>query len=123
MVVRGIITLLTDFGLRDAYVGAMKGVILGICPMAEIIDISHDISRHDIRQGAFLLSQVSPYFPKGTVHLVVIDPGVGTARRRIAVKGRRCLYVGPDNGVLFLAAKAEGNQGGEVHAPQSLHNL
>jgi S-adenosylmethionine hydrolase len=108
LAVRGIITLLTDFGLRDAYVGAMKGVIMGICPTAEIVDISHDVSRHDIREGAFLLSQVSPYFPEGTIHLVVIDPGVGTARRRIAVKGRRCLYVGPDNGVLFPAIKVEG---------------
>lgn len=108
MAMRRIITLLTDFGIRDAYVGAMKGIILSICPTVEIIDVSHEVPRHDIRRGAFLLSQVSPYFPKGTIHLVVIDPGVGTARRRIVVEGKRCLYVGPDNGVLLLAANAEG---------------
>jgi len=106
--VRGIITLLTDFGLRDAYVSAMKGVILNISPSVIFVDISHNVSRYNIIQGAFLLSLVSPYFPKGTIHLAVIDPGVGLSRRRIAIKGKRCLYVGPDNGLLLPAAKAEG---------------
>ncbi|MHA2313702.1 MAG: SAM hydrolase/SAM-dependent halogenase family protein [Candidatus Hermodarchaeia archaeon] len=105
---QGIITLLTDFGLKDVYVSAMKAVILTIVPSVFLVDISHGISRHSIRQGAFLLSLVSSYFPKGTIHLVVIDPGVGTSRRRIAIKGKRYLYVGPDNGVLLPAAKKDG---------------
>lgn len=103
-----IVTLLTDFGAKDAYVGAMKGAILEICPEAIIIDISHEVARHNVLEGAFILSQASPYFPEGSVHLAVVDPGVGTERRRIIVKGSRSLYVGPDNGVLSLAAEKEG---------------
>jgi len=103
-----IVSLLTDFGVRDAYVGAMKGVILGICPAVTLVDISHEVSKHDVLQGAFILSQASPYFPEGSIHLAVVDPGVGTARRRIIVQGGRCFYVGPDNGVLSLAVKGEG---------------
>ena len=105
---RGIISLLTDFGTRDAYVGAMKGVLLGLAPLSTLVDISHVVTKHNILQGAFLLSQVSSYFPVGSVHLVVIDPGVGTSRRRVIIQGRRCFYVGPDNGVLSLAVKKEG---------------
>lgn len=89
---QGRIPLLTDFGLRDVYVSVMKGVILTIVPTASLIDISHNVSRYNIKQGAFLLSLDSPYFPKGPIHLAVIDPGVGTSRRRIAIKGKRCLY-------------------------------
>jgi len=103
-----IITLLTDFGSKDAYVSALKGVILSICPETKIIDIAHDIPKYDINYGAFLLSQTAPYFPVGTIHLVVIDPGVGTTRRRIIINGKRNMYVGPDNGVLSLAAEKEG---------------
>ena len=103
-----VVSLLTDFGTRDAYVGAMKGVILRICPSATLIDISHKVSRHNILQGAFILSQAAPYFPEGSIHLAVVDPSVGTARRRIVVQGSRCFYVGPDNGVLSLAVKREG---------------
>lgn len=103
-----IVTLLTDFGVKDAYVGAMKGVILKICPESTLVDISHEVPRHSISQGAFILSQVSPYFPLGSVHLVVVDPGVGTARRRIIIQSNHQFYVGPDNGVLFLAAEKEG---------------
>jgi len=105
---RGIISLLTDFGTRDAYVGAMKGVLLGLAPLSTLVDISHAVTKHNILQGAFLLSQVSSYFPVGSVHLAVIDPGVGTSRRRVIIQGRRCFYVGPDNGVLSLAVKKEG---------------
>lgn len=105
---RPIITLLTDFGQKDAYVSSMKGVILGISPEAVVIDISHEVRRHDVRHGAFLLYQAAPYFPDGTIHVVVVDPGVGTARRRVIVEGRRCLFVGPDNGVLSLAVEEEG---------------
>lgn len=103
-----IITLLTDFGTKDAYVAAMKGAILQICPEARVVDISHDVNKFDIRHGAFLLAQASPYFPERTIHVAVVDPGVGTVRRRIIVQGRRSLYVGPDNGVLLTAAKREG---------------
>lgn len=104
----GIITLLTDFEERDVYVGTMKGVILDIYPDARLVDLSHRVARHDVRQGAFLLAQAAPYFPEGTIHVVVVDPGVGTARRRLAVQSRRAYYVGPDNGVLHVAAHAEG---------------
>ena len=103
-----IITLLTDFGTRDAYVSAMKGVMLRMCPTARIVDVSHDVPKYDIKYGALLLLQAAPYFPEGTIHVTVIDPSVGTARRRIIVQGRRSLYVGPDNGVLLLAAEREG---------------
>ncbi len=103
-----IITLLTDFGSADAYVAAMKGVILGICPDARIVDITHEVPKFDVRWGAFLLSQAAPHFPSGTIHVAVVDPGVGTARRPIIVEAERCLYVGPDNGVLMLAAMQEG---------------
>jgi len=105
---RHIITLLTDFGSQDAYVSSMKGVILGIYPEAVIVDISHNVRKFDVRQGAFLLHQAAAYFPKGTIHMAVIDPGVGTDRRRIIIKGKRCLFVGPDNGVLSLAVQREG---------------
>lgn len=103
-----IITLLTDFGTRDAYVSAIKGVILQLCPEAKIVDISHDVPTYDVKYGAFLLFQASSYFPEGTIHMAVVDPGVGTTRRRIIVQGRRSFYVGPDNGVLSLAAEREG---------------
>lgn len=103
-----IITLLTDFGAQDAYVSSMKGVILGLCPAAVIVDISHEVQKFDVRQGAFLLHQAAPYFPKGTIHTVVVDPGVGTERRRIIVEGPHSLFVGPDNGVFSLAIQREG---------------
>jgi hypothetical protein len=105
---KGLITLLTDFGLKDAYVGALKGVILSINPAATIIDISHDISPQNILQGAFILSQAAPYFPKDTIHVAVIDPGVGTSSRRpILVETSRYLFVGPDNGMFGLVLQSE----------------
>jgi S-adenosylmethionine hydrolase len=103
-----IITILTDFGQRDAYVAAMKGTILELAPNAKIVDIAHDITRHNIIQAAFILLNSSKYFPMNTIHLVVVDPGVGTERRRIIVQGNRSCYVGPDNGVLSLAIQEEG---------------
>ncbi len=98
-----VITLTTDFGLEDAYVAAMKGVILTICPQATLVDVSHEVRPQAVRQAAYLLSTVVPYFPPGTVHLVVVDPGVGTQRRAIAVQTGRATYVAPDNGVLEMA--------------------
>jgi hypothetical protein len=99
---------MTDFGQKDAYVAAMKGTILVICPNATVIDISHDITRFNIVQAAFVLLHASKYFPANSIHLVVVDPGVGTSRRRIIVQGKRCYYVGPDNGVVSLASQVEG---------------
>ncbi|MEM2105185.1 MAG: SAM-dependent chlorinase/fluorinase [Candidatus Bathyarchaeia archaeon] len=103
-----IITLTTDFGLKDPYVAEMKAVILGICPNAQIIDITHQIEKFNIRIGAYMLACAAPYFPKSTVHVAVVDPGVGTRRRPLLIETRKDLFIGPDNGVLALAAKAQG---------------
>jgi len=103
-----IITLLSDFGLKDPYVAEMKAVILSICPEASIVDISHDIEKFDIRMGAFVLASAAPYFPQSTIHIAVVDPGVGTKRRPIIVETKRAFYVGPDNGLLMLSARKEG---------------
>jgi S-adenosyl-L-methionine hydrolase (adenosine-forming) len=94
-----IITLLTDFGLKDPYVGIMKGVILSINPDVTIIDITHNISPQDIREGAFLLKEYYPYFISGTCHVVVIDPTVGSARKPIVFCKDEHFFVGPDNGI------------------------
>ncbi len=99
---RPILALLTDFGLRDHYVGAMKGVILGIAPDAAIVDITHDIEPQDVLGGALELAAAAPYFPDGTVFVAVVDPGVGSSRRGVAVAAGARYYVGPDNG-LFTA--------------------
>jgi len=95
-----IITLTTDFGLTDAYVAAMKGVILSINPEANIVDICHTIKPQNIAEAAFVLSTVCPFFPSGTTHVVVVDPGVGTERRAIILKTLTACFVAPDNGVL-----------------------
>jgi S-adenosylmethionine hydrolase len=94
-----IISLTTDFGERDGYVGAMRGVILNICPTAILTDLSHNIPPQDIRSAAFVLYQTFNYYPSHTVHCVVVDPGVGSKRRAIAVRTNRGIFVGPDNGV------------------------
>ncbi len=100
---RPVITLTTDFGLDDPFVGIMKGVILNIAPSAQIIDITHGIEPQNIVQTALVLEAAHTYFPKNTVHLVVVDPGVGSDRRPIAVKTKSATFVGPDNGVLTPA--------------------
>jgi S-adenosyl-L-methionine hydrolase (adenosine-forming) len=97
-----IITLTTDFGLTDHFVGTMKGVILEVAPEAQIVDISHAVQPFDILDGALAISQAYHYFPSGTVHMVIVDPGVGTARRPIIVSSDRHLFVAPDNGVLSM---------------------
>jgi S-adenosylmethionine hydrolase len=102
-----VISLTTDFGLADNYVGIMKGVIAGICPQATLIDISHEIRPQAVRQASFLLSTAVPFFPPGTVHLVVVDPGVGSPRKPIAVQTDRAFYVAPNNGVLSMALRLE----------------
>ena len=101
----GIITLTTDFGLQDPYVAIMKGVILGIAPHATIIDYTHGVEPGNIAQAAHLLRTGCQYFPPGTVHVVVVDPGVGSDRRAIAIETPAWTFVGPDNGVLALAAQ------------------
>jgi S-adenosyl-L-methionine hydrolase (adenosine-forming) len=97
----GIITLLTDFGLSDAYVAMMKGVILSINKNAELIDITHSINTGSILQGAYILKETFSYFPVGTVHVAVVDPGVGSGRRIIAVNAAGHFFTGPDNGILW----------------------
>jgi len=97
-----ILTLTTDFGLSDHYVGTMKGVILSICPDAQIVDISHEVGAFAIDEGAYLLAQAYRYFPKKTVHVVVVDPGVGTARRPILMEAAGQFFIAPDNGVLAM---------------------
>ncbi|RME88060.1 MAG: hypothetical protein D6770_07850 [Anaerolineae bacterium] len=102
------VTLLTDFGLKDGNVGVMKGVIWGICPEAQIADISHNISPQNVPEAALILFRSAPYFPPGTVHVIVVDPGVGTERRPIAARIGEWFFVCPDNGVLtMLLERAE----------------
>ena len=103
-----IITLTTDFGLRDPFVGVMKGVILGICPEARLVDLTHDIDPQDILGAQLALESSVPFFPVGTVHLAVVDPGVGSARRALAVQSGGQCFVGPDNGLLSFAFKMPG---------------
>ncbi|MEW6387534.1 MAG: SAM-dependent chlorinase/fluorinase [Thermodesulfobacteriota bacterium] len=100
--VPSIITLLTDFGTRDAYVASMKGVILGLNPQVRLVDLSHAVPPQDVRAGAFLLAAAAPYFPAQTIHLAVVDPGVGTPRRALAARCRGQYWVGPDNGLFHL---------------------
>lgn len=103
-----IVTLTTDFGLSDGFVGTMKGVALGICPGLVIVDITHDVPPQDVRTGGLLLRAAHSYFPEGTVHVAVVDPGVGSRRRAILVQGVRYLFLGPDNGILTFAVEGEG---------------
>src|ERR1700681_1716809 len=97
---RPVVALLTDFGTRDHYVGTMKGVMLGICPEATFVDISHDVPPHDVMAAALELAAAYRFFPASTVFLVVVDPGVGSARRGLAAEAGDYRFVAPDNGVL-----------------------
>ncbi len=97
-----VITLLTDFGIADEYVGVMKGVMLSICPSVSIVDISHQLEPQDIAQAAYLVPAYYHYFPEGTIHIVVVDPGVGSQRAILAVHFRKHFFMAPDNGVLSL---------------------
>jgi S-adenosylmethionine hydrolase len=100
---RPVIALVTDFGTRDHYAGTMKGVALGICPDATLVDITHDIPAHDVLAGALELAASYKYFPAGTIFLAVVDPGVGSSRRGLAAEAGDYRFVAPDNGVLTLA--------------------
>lgn len=104
---RPIITLTTDFGTNDHFVGAVKGVILDIVPEAAIVDVTHAIQAYDVLDGAIAISQTYSYFPTGTVHMVVVDPGVGTTRRPIIASSDGYHFVAPDNGVLSMVYAKE----------------
>jgi S-adenosylmethionine hydrolase len=137
---RRIISLTTDFGVSDHFVGTMKGVILGIAPDADIVDITHDVPPFEIPEGAFAIAEAYRYFPKGTIHVVVVDPGVGTARRAILAEAAGQYFIAPDNGVLtiiyerekhkvrvmtnerfFLPARSRTFHGRDVFAPAAAH--
>lgn len=113
-----VITLTTDFGTKDYYVSAMKGVILRIHPQAQIVDITHDIPDYDIMGGAYILKSVYENFPEGTIHVAVIDPGVGSDRRGIIVKVKNHFFVGPDNGLFSLIAEGENSEAVEISNPK-----
>ena len=102
-----IITLLTDFGLKDPYVASMKGVILNINPRCTLVDLTHQVSSHDIKEGAFILAQAYSTFPKGTIHLCVVDPGVGGPRKPILIVSQNYFFIGPDNGLFTFAMRGE----------------
>jgi S-adenosylmethionine hydrolase len=99
---RGPITLTTDFGTSDHFVGTMKGVILGIAPRARIVDITHKIAPQDVNEAAFVIAQAWRYYPKNSIHVVVVDPGVGSARRPILCEAEGQFFIAPDNGVLSM---------------------
>jgi len=105
---RPIITFTSDFGRRDWFVGVVHGVLYQVCPEAHIVDLTHDIPPGNVARAAFLLEAAAPDFPPGTVHLAVVDPGVGTARRALAVAARGQAFVGPDNGILEWALRHPG---------------
>lgn len=108
LVTNPLITLTTDFGYADGTVGAMIGVIKSICPVAEVVSIAHDIPPHDIVHGAWALYQSAPFFPSRTIHVAVVDPGVGTRRRAILIETQKGYLLGPDNGMLVWAGEAMG---------------
>ncbi|MFN0169369.1 MAG: S-adenosyl-l-methionine hydroxide adenosyltransferase family protein [Bryobacteraceae bacterium] len=102
-----VITLTTDFGLADHYVGTMKGVIVGIAPAARVVDLSHEVSAYRVSSGGFVLAQAYRYFPPKTVHIAVVDPGVGTSRRPILMEAAGQYFVGPDNGIFSMVFSRE----------------
>lgn len=106
-----IVTLTTDFGLEDGYVAAMRGVILTLGPSLTVVDVSHAIAPQAIRQAAYVLSTAAPYYPPDTVHVVVVDPGVGSVRRPMALRCELGVFVGPDNGVIPAALEFLGDTG------------
>jgi S-adenosyl-L-methionine hydrolase (adenosine-forming) len=101
-----LITFTTDFGLSDHFVGTMKGVVAGIAPQSRVIDISHGVSPYNVTEAAFVIAEAWTYFPKGTIHVVVVDPGVGSSRRPILAEAGGHFFIAPDNGVLSLVFDA-----------------
>src|SRR5688500_8242084 len=110
-----LITLLTDFGLADYYVGAVKGTVLRLAPGTQLVDLSHEVPPGDVEAGAYLLAAAASTLPAGTVHLAVVDPGVGSARRLLVVRAGGYHFVAPDNGLLTAAL----DEGGEARDRQS----
>ena len=108
------ITLMTDFGLKDGNVGVMKGVIWSIVPKAQIADLSHTIQPQNVPEAALVLFRSAPYFPEHTVHIIVVDPGVGTERRPVAAKIDQQYFVAPDNGVLTMVLEQAEEQGKKI---------
>ena len=100
-----VVTFTTDFGTHDGYAGAMKGVVLSIAPRATLVDITHGIPAQDVAAGAVALAQAAPLFPPGSIHVAVVDPGVGGERADLLVEAGGLFFIGPDNGVLSLAAR------------------
>lgn len=104
----GVLTFTTDFGTRDHYVGSMRGVVASLAPRLRIFDITHEVPAFDVAEGAFAIAQAFRYYPEGTVHVVVVDPGVGSARRPVAVEACNHWFVAPDNGVLSQVVELAG---------------
>jgi S-adenosylmethionine hydrolase len=118
-----LITLTTDFGTADHFAGAMKGVILGIAPRARIVDITHEIEPYAVNQAAFVIAQAWRYFPKRTVHVVVIDPGVGSARRPILAEAAGQFFIAPDNGVLSMIYDAAPHKVRTISNPAVMNKI
>jgi S-adenosylmethionine hydrolase len=104
-----LVTFLSDFGNKSGYVAQMKGVLYSLVSPVHCVDISHEIAPQNVREGAFILRTTSQFFPRGTIHIAVVDPGVGTDRRGIVVVTKNQIFVGPDNGLLIPAARAQGD--------------
>jgi hypothetical protein len=122
--VSSIITLTTDFGVDDAYVAVMKGVILSINPEANIVDITHSVEPRNIRQAAFILGYTYRYFPKKTIHVAIVDPGVGSERRGVVLKTPSALFVAPDNGVLsYVVDELSSNEDLTVQYSQDQYSV
>src|SRR5262249_12807390 len=109
-----LITFTTDFGLSDHFVGTMKGVVAGIAPTARVIDISHDVAPFNVTEAAFTIAEAWPYFPKGTIHVVVVDPGVGSSRRPILAEAGGHFFIAPDNGALSMVFDAAAHKVREI---------
>jgi S-adenosylmethionine hydrolase len=118
-----LITLTTDFGTADHFVGAMKGVILGIAPRAQIVDITHQIEPYAVNEAAFVIAQTWRYFPKRTVHVVVVDPGVGTARRPILAETGGQFFIAPDNGVLSMIYDSSPHKVRVISNPKLMNKI
>src|SRR5579872_1759211 len=116
-----VITLTTDFGVSDHFVGTMKGVILGIAPRAAIVDVTHEVLPYDINEGAFIIAKAWRYFPKGTIHVVVIDPGVGSSRRPILCEAGAQFFIAPDNGVLSMIYDASPHKVRVISNPKLMN--
>src|SRR5215469_10306281 len=118
----GLITLTTDFGTADHFVGTMKGAILSIAPRARIVDITHQVAPYAVMQAAFSIAQAWRYFPKGTIHVIVVDPGVGSARRPILAQAEGQFFIAPDNGALSMIYDAAKTQVRVISNPKVMRH-